>query len=307
MNYGRIYSLLITRAKKRDWRSSRWNIGSVCSKEDLEVHHILPKCMGGGDDRKNLAVLSTKEHYICHLLLTKIYPESGQIAQAFCIMCNRTEGKTARGYAYQKKKAKEHNRKTQKEFWTKEKRKEASKRTRKRYESPEEREKMSEAIKKKFKECPEIVEKMRSNAKEMWKDDKVAEKIRKGVEEYWNVKGSREERSKLIKEQNIKSPKLKEKRVSAIRNHMHKKSDEWKEKQSFSMKKICNTIENKERLKDLYHTSSFNNSRKVIDKKTKKEYSSIKKASEGLGINYNTMKKYLYNNSDKSPVIFKED
>lgn len=39
-----------------------------------ETHHILPKCLGGTDDKINLVNLNAKEHFICHLLLTKIYP-----------------------------------------------------------------------------------------------------------------------------------------------------------------------------------------------------------------------------------------
>lgn len=37
-----------------------------------ETHHIIPKCMGGEDDKKNLVVLLPKEHYILHLLLCKM-------------------------------------------------------------------------------------------------------------------------------------------------------------------------------------------------------------------------------------------
>lgn len=37
-----------------------------------ERHHILPKSMGGTDDKINLVLLTPKEHFICHLLLTKM-------------------------------------------------------------------------------------------------------------------------------------------------------------------------------------------------------------------------------------------
>lgn len=36
-----------------------------------ENHHIIPKSMGGTDDKKNIVKLTSKEHYICHLCLTK--------------------------------------------------------------------------------------------------------------------------------------------------------------------------------------------------------------------------------------------
>jgi hypothetical protein len=36
-----------------------------------EVHHIIPKSLGGGDDIQNLVNLTAREHFICHILLTK--------------------------------------------------------------------------------------------------------------------------------------------------------------------------------------------------------------------------------------------
>jgi len=36
-----------------------------------EEHHILPKSFGGSDDPSNLVLLTGREHYICHYLLTK--------------------------------------------------------------------------------------------------------------------------------------------------------------------------------------------------------------------------------------------
>jgi hypothetical protein len=37
-----------------------------------EKHHIIPKCFGGLNKSRNLTVLTAKEHFICHLLLTKM-------------------------------------------------------------------------------------------------------------------------------------------------------------------------------------------------------------------------------------------
>ena len=36
-----------------------------------EVHHVIPKCLGGNDLPKNLTKLTAREHFICHWLLTK--------------------------------------------------------------------------------------------------------------------------------------------------------------------------------------------------------------------------------------------
>jgi hypothetical protein len=37
-----------------------------------ERHHIVPKSLGGSDLQSNLVDLTAKEHFICHLLLTKM-------------------------------------------------------------------------------------------------------------------------------------------------------------------------------------------------------------------------------------------
>ncbi len=40
-----------------------------------ERHHIVPRCLGGTDDSDNLVLLTAREHFLVHWLLTKIYPE----------------------------------------------------------------------------------------------------------------------------------------------------------------------------------------------------------------------------------------
>lgn len=37
-----------------------------------EKHHIIPRSLGGDDSPENLVVLTGREHFICHLLLTKM-------------------------------------------------------------------------------------------------------------------------------------------------------------------------------------------------------------------------------------------
>ena len=44
-----------------------------------EIHHIIPKSLGGKDSKDNLVKLSAKEHFIAHRLLAKIYPDSGMV------------------------------------------------------------------------------------------------------------------------------------------------------------------------------------------------------------------------------------
>jgi 5-methylcytosine-specific restriction endonuclease McrA len=42
-----------------------------------ELHHILPKSLGGLDLQENLVLLTAREHYIAHLLLYAIYKQKG--------------------------------------------------------------------------------------------------------------------------------------------------------------------------------------------------------------------------------------
>lgn len=37
-----------------------------------EKHHIIPKCLGGSNDESNLIKLTARQHFIAHLLLTKM-------------------------------------------------------------------------------------------------------------------------------------------------------------------------------------------------------------------------------------------
>lgn len=47
-----------------------------------EKHHIIPKCLNGTNDSSNLILLTPREHYIAHLLLTQMY--TGKIKSKLC-------------------------------------------------------------------------------------------------------------------------------------------------------------------------------------------------------------------------------
>ena len=74
MNYAFHYQRLVTRAKGRSKKNGVF-----------ERHHILPKCMGGTDDKSNMALLTPEEHYVAHQLLVRMYPTVRGLAFA-CIM-----------------------------------------------------------------------------------------------------------------------------------------------------------------------------------------------------------------------------
>lgn len=37
-----------------------------------EKHHVIPKSMGGGNNKENLVRLTARQHFVCHLLLTRM-------------------------------------------------------------------------------------------------------------------------------------------------------------------------------------------------------------------------------------------
>jgi hypothetical protein len=78
MNYQKIYLSLIESTKNRE-RSRGY----------YETHHILPKCLGGSNDKSNLVCLTIREHFIAHKLLTRIHPNSLPIYRAFHAMGTR--------------------------------------------------------------------------------------------------------------------------------------------------------------------------------------------------------------------------
>lgn len=55
----------------------------------FERHHVIPKCMGGTDDIRNLSYLSARCHLLAHWLLMKAYPEIKGLKLAYTTMCSR--------------------------------------------------------------------------------------------------------------------------------------------------------------------------------------------------------------------------
>jgi len=61
MNYSKLYFNIIERAKSRE-------VPAI-----FETHHIVPKSLGGSNRKDNLVKLTPREHFVCHLLLAKMY------------------------------------------------------------------------------------------------------------------------------------------------------------------------------------------------------------------------------------------
>lgn len=67
-----------------------------------ETHHILPRSLGGNDDKSNLIKLSAREHFFAHLLLAKIH--GGLMWHAINLMRGRVTSLRSREYAFLKEK-----------------------------------------------------------------------------------------------------------------------------------------------------------------------------------------------------------
>ena len=56
----------------------------------VEKHHIMPRSLGGTDDADNIVKLTAREHFVCHLLLTKMFPtdkyKTAKMVRAWCGM-----------------------------------------------------------------------------------------------------------------------------------------------------------------------------------------------------------------------------
>ena len=93
MNYERIYNQIIENARAENRQK---NSGIY-----YEAHHIIPKCLGGKGQTKdlnhpNIVLLTAKEHYIAHRLLCLIYPTNNKLFYALWMMSNHSGSRTSK-------------------------------------------------------------------------------------------------------------------------------------------------------------------------------------------------------------------
>ena len=68
-----------------------------------EIHHIIPRSIGGTDKKNNLVALTARQHFIAHLLLSKMRSDPvHKKSMSFAIwnMVNRDSGKRTNSYQY---------------------------------------------------------------------------------------------------------------------------------------------------------------------------------------------------------------
>ena len=96
MNYTNIYNNLMQRAQSRTISSG------------YEIHHILPKSLGGSNTKSNLVKLTLREHFLAHRLLTKMFDGQARKKMYFAYyrLSNRHHIQTGRFYEKSKLQAK---------------------------------------------------------------------------------------------------------------------------------------------------------------------------------------------------------
>lgn len=80
------YDQIISRARLR------------CTPALFEKHHVLPKSLGGTDEPVNLVKLTPREHFVAHLLLSKMTEGQARykMTTALCLMIKNTSSKLDR-------------------------------------------------------------------------------------------------------------------------------------------------------------------------------------------------------------------
>lgn len=89
--YSSWYYKIIDHAKTRNLTSG------------FEKHHIIPKSLGGTNQRQNIAKLTPREHFVCHLLLTKMTQgiNKAKMVNAALRLSNDHKGRCVNSRIYQ--------------------------------------------------------------------------------------------------------------------------------------------------------------------------------------------------------------
>lgn len=84
MNYKKVHDQIIERAISENRKKRKIvDVNFVY----YESHHIIPKCIGGSDDKSNLVLLTAREHFLIHWLLYQLHPDNYKLALSFNKTC----------------------------------------------------------------------------------------------------------------------------------------------------------------------------------------------------------------------------
>jgi hypothetical protein len=292
MNYLGIYESIIERARIRGWISSS-NLGRILGVPNVdfyvEIHHVIPKCIGGNNEKNNLVGLTPKEHFIAHYLLTKIY-DNDKIIIAFNIMCGKTDGKSANDYGEQIKKYRliqsEIGKKT---FSDPEKRRLASERRIRQNKSPEFRNKLKQA----FINNPELKKNISAYSKKRWESPEYRARQSLSIAKFWQNPENKKNKAELVRAQHRDNPELKERRCKFFKRK-HNTAEHNKNIGLAYKKYVKEHPEYYKWITERVTGSKNPMARKVINVKTEKIFGCAKEASDSIKMNYSTFKKYLY-------------
>jgi hypothetical protein len=88
VNYHAHYHRLVERARCRVLFGYR------------EKHHVVPRCLGGGNEPDNIVALTAEEHFVAHQLLVKIHPGDHRLLWAAMYMTGNSKRMSRNNKAY---------------------------------------------------------------------------------------------------------------------------------------------------------------------------------------------------------------
>lgn len=179
-----------------------------------ELHHIVPKCVGGDDSEENLVRLSPEAHYTAHLLLVKIYDNYSLVCAAKMMSMNPHGNRsTNKLYGWLRRKFnnrlkeywsdsefREKIKKKTKEWWTFERKQIVSERMKKYYSVEHNRKKNSERVESDWKDINRREDKI-NGMRNSWKNDEFRAKQSESTKNFFKKEENRKnisEKQKLL-------------------------------------------------------------------------------------------------------------
>lgn len=158
----------------------------LTKEKGYEIHHILPRSLGGTNHKENLVKLTLKEHHTAHKYLAKMYEGKDRLKMEIALGVMKHDREIARKTSlelwqdpeYQKKQSLSH-----KAYYQDNKEKYANEMKR-RWKDPEYRKKTIES-RAKYYATDEFKKKRREANKKMWADPEMRKKI---IEARWGNK-----------------------------------------------------------------------------------------------------------------------
>lgn len=84
----------ISQKRKEEYKATynkiiKGSTGRNYQKRAYERHHIIPRSLGGGNDKSNIVFLTYREHFIVHWLLTK-FSNKNELPKMLCAFGSMT-------------------------------------------------------------------------------------------------------------------------------------------------------------------------------------------------------------------------